>query len=450
MIRFFFVVLAFCMAFAAHAAKLPDMKQMGINNTGKVATMGPTGQGTFYGQVGAVAPPANMSGWTPAGNFGAAISATGPTMTMSGQGNVFMAGVKYPFQAGYVVPVSTLVDGLIAMSGGPLGVAIFAAPFVAEWLTASGGRVNPATGQIERTDSTVCTVAPCFDWQVPMSNPKTYQPTQQKAVDIFATTLGPSCFYTLVGQWGAANGGAYAYFDAHQCPNSSGTYVYQNHQISPSASAWLPSSMDDIAPYMAKTAPDPRVVQSLLDKGVDFTMPNPAITGPASVDGPETTTNNPDGSKTVSKTTYNFKTEGNTVTNTDNRSTVTVVNVDNSIRSSSSTMAAPAEKDTSTPADTALPAAPKLYTPKYPNGMTGVWTAKKAVLMASPMLSLIPDLMPRLGSSAGYPSFPVPVVIGPWNFGTYDVSPASYVWDFIKFCVLVTTAFFVRAVIFGG
>lgn len=119
------------------------------------------------------------------------------------------------------------------------------------------------------------------------------------------------------------------------------------------------------------------------------------------------------------------------------------------LTSPNSTPTKPATPDPA-PTDSALPELPKLYTPKYPDGLTGVWTTKKAVLTNSPLLHLIPDLMPRLGSSAGYPSFPFAVVIGPWNFGSYDLSPSSYVWDFIKFCVLLTTAFFVRSVIFGG
>jgi hypothetical protein len=92
--------------------------------------------------------------------------------------------------------------------------------------------------------------------------------------------------------------------------------------------------MDDIAPYMSPR-PDPRIVKELLDKGADIPLPTQGgtVTGPGSVDGPESTTINPDGSRTVEKTTYHFTTNGNTVTNTTNNVTTTIYNTDNSVRS---------------------------------------------------------------------------------------------------------------------
>ena len=86
---------------------------------------------------------------------------------------------------------------------------------------------------------------------------------------------------------------------------------------------------------------DPRIFKEMLDKGANIELPKPTITGPASTEGEEVTTVNPDGSKTVSKTTYNFQTSGDTITNTDKSTKTTTYNIDNSVRNVSTTTTVP-------------------------------------------------------------------------------------------------------------
>lgn len=184
-------------------------------------------------------------------------------------------------------------------------------------------------------------------------------------------------------------------------------------------------------------------------------LPQPvSVTGPASVAGPSTTSTqqfkdaagNPTGTQTTTNTTnYNISYGPNTVTTT-TTNTTTVTNPDGT--SSVKTDSEQTAPDSSA-SDTPLGDVPKLYTRKYPNGLTGVWDTQKAALLNTSLLRLTSNLMPTITAS-GYPSFPVPVVIGPWNFGTYDVSPPPLVWDFLKLCVIITALFLARALIFGG
>ncbi|KQX87687.1 hypothetical protein ASD34_15590 [Variovorax sp. Root473] len=74
-------------------------------------------------------------------------------------------------------------------------------------------------------------------------------------------------------------------------------------------------------------------------------MPEPTVTGPSQIQGPEKSTTNPDGSRTVERTTYNFQTAGNTINNTSNVTTTTTYNTDNSVRSTSSTTTTPTEEE---------------------------------------------------------------------------------------------------------
>lgn len=103
--------------------------------------------------------------------------------------------------------------------------------------------------------------------------------------------------------------------------------------------------MNDIAPYMDPTTRDPRVISEILNKGGDINLPAPTVTGPNSIDGPEKVTNNPDGSRTVEKTTYNFTTNNNQVTNTTNVTTTTVYAPDNSVTSSTTETTTPTDDD---------------------------------------------------------------------------------------------------------
>jgi hypothetical protein len=100
--------------------------------------------------------------------------------------------------------------------------------------------------------------------------------------------------------------------------------------------------------------------------------------------------------------------------------------------------------------DTPLPAKPTLYTKKYPDGMTGVWEAKKTALMNSPLLGLVHSLMPNIGDGGTCPSWTVDLNLGLGNFGTGDVSVPCSLWPVLKIIVICSALLLARALIFGG
>ncbi len=346
-----------------NAAKLPDFSRSGVNYTGKTATFGATGNGTTWGSTVPISPPLG-GGWQFAGNYGIPASATGPTMTMSANGNVFFAGTKYPFQAAYQVPSSAVTDalkGMAGLAGGPLGLGLAIAggamPYVLDWLQRSGGRVLP-DGSIERRDPTVCTVSPCYEFKSDLTwsvYPYTYEPwslTRQAACTAqlnFMNAHPPNSSTSYSGGT-LTNAGATCYvINCYNGNCNASQYGYSEKTIlsrerAPSPVSWLPSSMDDIAPYMDSVTRDPRVISEILNKGGDINLPAPTVTGPSSIQGPEKVTNKPDGSKVVEKTTYNFTTNNNQVTNTTNVTTSIVYNPDNSVQSSTTQTETPTEE----------------------------------------------------------------------------------------------------------
>lgn len=103
-----------------------------------------------------------------------------------------------------------------------------------------------------------------------------------------------------------------------------------------------------------------------------------------------------------------------------------------------------------TVSDPALPAVPVLYTPVYPDGLAGVWAAKKAELTATPLMSTVSSLMPAGFGGGTCPHWALALDIGPWNYGSYDVAPPCWLWDVAKAIVIISALMLARSLIFGG
>lgn len=100
--------------------------------------------------------------------------------------------------------------------------------------------------------------------------------------------------------------------------------------------------------------------------------------------------------------------------------------------------------------DTPLPAQPKLYESKYPDGLTGVWNKKSQEIKATPLFSLGAQLMPTVGSGS-CPSWKVDLSLDGWtNAGLQDVSPPCWVWDVARVIIIVSALLLARRLIFGG
>lgn len=269
-----------------------------------------------------------------------------------------ISGQRYPFQAGYQQPKSQWVMpalgaaaaiGCTFVTGGVATVACLglpvAMPYLYDWITRSGGRLNPETGQLERQQAGECS-ADCYFWRISTVVGQSQPPEQYyyrsetsacEAAGEIARGLSPR--YQPPYTYPAGSGFCRAMLDG-TTPTNFAT-LGRGSPRPADQSTWLPSSMDDIAPYMRNVNPDGRVWGEALERGAEFPQPDPTVTGPSQIQGPEKTTNNPDGSRTVERTTYNFQTSGNTITNTSNTTSSTTYNIDNSVRNSSSSTTAP-------------------------------------------------------------------------------------------------------------
>lgn len=97
------------------------------------------------------------------------------------------------------------------------------------------------------------------------------------------------------------------------------------------------------------------------------------------------------------------------------------------------------------------PAQPELYETKYPGGISAVWNESGLGGNQGKLSALAASFAPAIADSNGAPIvFRIPVGVGIYDFGTYEVSPPPMVWGFIRLCIIITALWLARALVFGG
>lgn len=325
------VVLGLCLGLVpiAHAAKKIDFGGQHVQRSGNVARFGAVpSQGSSF--IPGTKP--NLSGWHSAGNYGVSPPAMGPTMNLNIDGSVIFSGTKYPFQAGYSVPKANIWNAVKSLSGGPIGLGIFAVTSIAEWMDNANVRVNDGQFEVFEAPANACTSAPCYQYRANQIFQWRSSPVQ--ACQEFAAYYGYG-YQTVNGA------GASVY-----CMTSGVDPLLATQTVAPTVPAWVVKSFDDIGPYMDTPEVPQQVVQDLLDRGADIQMPTPTVTGPSTVVGPKQTTVNPDGSRVERQQTSHFTNSGNTVTNTHNTTNTVNYDVNNNITSTTTeTTEAPETED---------------------------------------------------------------------------------------------------------
>lgn len=375
---------------------------MGLTQTGRTTTLTPGAPPANSG--GSTIPVTPTSGgWTAAGNYGVPPSATGPTAGLNVNGTFIQGergnfniggaggvqGVRYPVSAGYqipwgtVAPVAVGIVCAVATAGacGVAGAVGAAAPYIMDWLDRGGFKRNSETGVMEKqTTPSEYTESSGYTYYVSWSGQSTgYKQTMQLACDaapemvkaayaaagrpnvvVGGSTLMPGGSICKVEQDGTVFDHDVRQGIPSDCP--AGWYITPVGCFSAANLPRFAVPIADLISRLSQVNPDPRVWGEVLDKGGTIEFPDPTVTGPTSIQGPETVKQNSDGTREVSRTTYNFSTAGNTVTNT---SVVTTNNTYNSsnVQTGSTTT-------TTTPTDT-TPAAeePEDACTKHPEAL---------------------------------------------------------------------------------
>lgn len=312
--------------------------------------------------------------------------------------------------------------------------------------------------KVTKPDPNVCSVSPCYqfalggfpwrssrltacqDWKY---GGTTYE---YRNIRVGATTGDQGYGHCLGDVHGISNG---VYYTTNQ------TSIYGS-TVAPSPAAYLPSSMQELQDAIAAKSgwPSGSAVRRLLAE--DYPAPadrvkpiSTTVSGPATSAGTSSQSAKPNGNTETKTVTHNHTYNGNTVTTT----TSTVINNYNpttNVTETETTTETPAPEPDDNVTDAPLPALPKLYEPKYPDGLVGVWAQKKAQLLATPLASVLPQLMPSVADGGSCPSWMLNLSLGHWDYGSHDVAPPCYIWDWCKFFIIAGALLLARALIFGG
>lgn len=164
--------------------------------------------------------------------------------------------------------------GFRALVGGPLGLALLASPIIIDWLSDSGIRINPGTGQpsLPSTDvSSQCTAAFNSDFA---NLSIAYQCNGSSALRKFARVAGNNCQGVVVCN-------LYGPLEER--------IVINHNKLDGVPPKYQDSTFDDISQYMDKPTP-PAVMRELLEKGAKIEVVPRFINGPEYVPLPSETT----------------------------------------------------------------------------------------------------------------------------------------------------------------
>lgn len=308
-------------------------------STGAQAPIGTIPVGHVGSQIG-------NSGWYH-GTSASGNPSTGTTMHLGHSGDVFIAGTKYPFQAGYKVEPTDLGAALLSIAGGPwsaaAGVTLLAMPHVINWIDEHEKyRVNPQNGRPEERvarHEAFCNAS--TNYPPPVGLPALGSQSNMGCggfgegtvkLEVTNTSGGATC---RVG---------------NSCHPS---VLYSNWGVNSTyTDEWLPKSMDDIAPYLNRKPTNPAgAINDLLTRGADIPLGQPELTGPTELKGPKTTTKNADGTETVTQPVTKYQITNNTINITSTTTTTTTTNVDGTVKDSTETKVEPppaSESDGST------------------------------------------------------------------------------------------------------
>lgn len=424
----------------------------------------------YYETAGRVRVQQNISDLTVSGGgrlFDTPVaSADGGPLKVTGTGNIRNpSGNHVPVTATARIPAAQIA-GAIGRALGKV-LAVVALPIAIIELAQELGFIlskTPDDGSVSvsKRDPTVCTVAPCYDYTY--SHMGTYRPTVSSA-----------CSAAVAFQNGIAND-PYTYRldyiveSTYRCAVSyrtdSGTswvsggfFNLTQRSIAVSAPVYQPSTTQEFLDAVAAKSGWPSsssAPKALSDSLALAPTPKPVadaptVSGPATSPGPRVVIQNPTNNTTkTDQTTHHHTYDGPNVTTVTVTNSTTVNNTTGDVIEQATKTEEEKETEVIDFQNSDLPKLPELYKPIYPNGLVGVWSEKKAALLATPLSGVISQLMPSVSGGGSCPAWNLNLDLGYWNYGSSNVAPPCYIWDWCRFFVIAGALLLARALIFGG
>lgn len=397
--------------------------------------------------------------------------------------NLLLKGTgQFPLGAGRTLPIavtSKITPANVAkslklaagMAGGWPVFAVTAGSALALWLIESKMELSPAGNFSKRIDGKMC-VSDCIEYR--MTTLDAWVESPLAACQSYVSRIdaaSPQTFTVISmvsGQCKYSEDGPYGYYEGSRTGLESRSIPPYN------SSKYVPLTESEAMVELALYQPTPEMLKLLADQKVQLDIDTQKIDGPASVVGPVKTsetaaTPTKPATKTTEETSwdcYYFNTGPDIEFRCDEKKKVTestpvldpatgqpVIDpvtgkpkTEDKVTGQETKEKQPDDLATDSP----LGDVPKLYTPKYPKGMTGVWDAQKSKLANTPVAKVASQLMPNIGSGGTCPSWMLPLDVGIASFGEWNVAPPCWIWDAAKVIIVVSSLLLARALVFGG
>lgn len=452
----------------AHALTDPAFDRFMASTVGNKTTVnfGSNGTALAGARNATIVKSLEAGGYTVGRNF--AVSAAGSTVNMAATLPISRVATARMFNAAAIASGARFgLPGILAMT---------AAPYVYDWLKGEGVTVNPA-GDLEKP------------WLID------FEETGYTCKVGFGSTLygpAPTCSGAMAMAVAAVNKFVTIKVTDSTCDRSptnqtapcqyfTDSWRPAYHQITmlPPSTNQREATTDEVVGLLSASTqwPAPDLIKSLIEAGAKL---EPELGDNVTVVGDtrgtpynvmKSTKTDQTGTTDLStdcvreylydKNTYETK-EVCVTTTTKPDGTKTTETVSKPATDSSIKPATPAsgadpgtetetETEDGTVTDTPFLELPVLYTRKYPDGLTGVWKAKIKDIKATPLFSLSGSLMPNVGSAGSCPTMPINFSVASWaDFGTFDVAPPCWIWDFGKTVIIISALLLARRLIFGG
>ena len=404
------------------------------------------------------------SGGTAATTFGNLILKPSGTsdLALITKGNLSVGGRPLVIDVEAKVIKPSLLGALGRFAGKVLpilgtGVALYdLTKELQDWRVKSDPQGVPVFEKLDKTEGEVCT-SNCQEYW----GGDTWYTSHVTACTAYAQSLGTKFLYQ-----DSAPGGPTSYRCEFKWGGSWTFHTVPARVIPPydtSSEEWKPESKESWASEVGKKLGDlpiskvANLIRDALQSGETVELEPPSVTGPASSPGTTSTTTNPDGSTSTTTTTNHFQYDGDNITHNTTTVTNTCVQSGSCSTTSTTTTNTPpdksddSEKDISV-SDKSFGDIPELYKPKFPDGLTGVWTTRKAELNNSSLSSLVGVLMPPMSEAGGTcPNWQIDLdLAGFAAYGSWNVAPPCWIWDFAKAIVIISALVLARALVFGG
>lgn len=310
-------------------------------------------------------------------------------------------------------------------------------------------------------DRSVCSVSPCYEYLVE-TQPWFKSGPAAAAYFIEQRNISGAPYKDVYRLLSADNTKlTYSWMRDGQVLHASVDQGYATRLIAAQPPVNKTLTQTELEEALANSPSLPQILDDLDRQGTPIPFDEPEVeVMPQPVVLPPSVTTHPDGSTTTTQTTYipylmpDGKTIGWKKTDVVTQTSKPDINGDKTTSTTKTeTDQGPPlpEKEEAPAVDTPLPGLPKLYDPKYPDGLVGVWNTQKEAFKNTPLPQLARKLMPEVPMGGNCPTMYVDLSFSSWaNFGSRDLAPPCYVWDWAKVIVILGALIAARALIFGG